>query len=354
MPSTQETGIAGNTGRPPRRLLPFLSLEWESPRVSLFFFAVIICLLASALSGVGFVLKSPVLLLSGTVVWLGWFAVMFMVAVPNADRLLQRWGWLRRGAAIIIVFLLTMGLLETLVLSLSTALIDKINIPSNSLGRSLAALTHGFAYNDGTALSHQAAENLLRGENPYEKADIVAAFKEFGGSSDRLTPLRVGQFAQDFPYPPPDRQAQLWQEALSHPGQIPPEIESRMCYPAGDFLWLTPFLMMGLHDLRLIYAIPVLAALIVVIWLLPTGRRRLIFAAAAIVSLELWNCVASGETGVLCLPFLLLAWVLPRKNLWLSALFMGLAVATKQTAWFFLPFYLIMVLLPRGPRAAAP
>jgi len=32
-----------------------------------------------------------------------------------------------------------------------------------------------------------------------------------------------------------------------------------------------------------------------------------------------------------------------RRNLWVSALCMGLAIASKQVAWFFLPFYLILI-----------
>ena len=49
-------------------------------------------------------------------------------------------------------------------------------------------------------------------------------------------------------------------------------------------------------------------------------------------------------------PFLLLAWITLGKNNWLSAIFMGLAVASKQTAWFFLPFYLILLWRTSQPK----
>lgn len=75
---------------------------------------------------------------------------------------------------------------------------------------------------------------------------------------------------------------------------------------------------------------------------------RLLFIAALLISLELWNGVAACETGSLYFPFLLLAWVLPRRHLWLSALFMGIAVAIKQVAWFFIPFYLILLFRTMG------
>jgi uncharacterized membrane protein len=44
---------------------------------------------------------------------------------------------------------------------------------------------------------------------------------------------------------------------------------------------------------------------------------------------------------MLVMPFLLLSWFMLKKNGWVSAVFMGICVATKQTAWFFIPFYLI-------------
>jgi uncharacterized membrane protein len=63
----------------------------------------------------------------------------------------------------------------------------------------------------------------------------------------------------------------------------------------------------------------------------------------------LWNSLADGgELGSLCFPFLMVAWLALNRNMWLSAICMGLAVTTKQTAWFFLPFYLILMLKTFG------
>jgi uncharacterized membrane protein len=80
---------------------------------------------------------------------------------------------------------------------------------------------------------------------------------------------------------------------------------------------------------------------------------RLWLAGAFLGSLVIWNGIASGMTGTLYFPFLLLAWVLWRRNLWLSALFMGIAVATKQVAWFFLPFYLVLIWRSMSLKQAA-
>ena len=80
---------------------------------------------------------------------------------------------------------------------------------------------------------------------------------------------------------------------------------------------------------------------------------RFYFIAALVASLDLWNSLSSGETGFLVFPLLLMAWLLYRNNLWLSAIFMGIAIATKQIAWFLFPFYLILILRTKGLRNAA-
>jgi uncharacterized membrane protein len=76
------------------------------------------------------------------------------------------------------------------------------------------------------------------------------------------------------------------------------------------------------------------------------SRMRWWLMGACLGSLVIWNGIASGMTGSLYFPFLLLAWVLWRKNMWASVICMGIAVATKQVAWFFFPFYLILLARP--------
>ena len=46
----------------------------------------------------------------------------------------------------------------------------------------------------------------------------------------------------------------------------------------------------------------------------------------------------------------MVAWLALNKNYWLCAICMGLAVATKQTAWFFVPFYLILLFKIQGVK----
>ena len=197
-------------------------------------------------------------------------------------------------------------------------------------------------YNDGTALCHQAIDNLLAGENPYSSANIVTANQRFGNPYDRTTPVQVGQFAGDFPYPTDAELQALWAQAVQNPAVPPPEIESKLNYPAACFLLPAPFIALGVTDLRWIYLAAIILGLALAALMVP-ARMRLWLLAGGLASLEIWESVASGETGSLAFPFLMLAYLLWRRNLWLSALCMGVAVATKQVAWFFLPFYLILI-----------
>jgi len=314
----------------------------------LFFVAVLIKLTASALSSIGFVWNSSALMIIGTVVWLIWFAVLFVIAMPQTDRLLQnQMCWLKPAALTISVVFLVTGLVLLVIASsigLGALQVEKLGDKPAQLITSLEGV---FAYNDATALCHQATENLIDGNNPYATANIITATIRFNNSYDQVTPLREGKFADVFPYPTLEQLEQLWQEASKTPEQVPPELESKLGYPAGCFLLPAPFILLGIGDIRLVYLIFILPALAYVVWRAPRNLR-LLLVGAILISLEIWNSVAGGETGSLCFPFLLLAWVLPKKYLWLSALFMGIAVATKQVAWFFMPFYLILIFRTMG------
>jgi hypothetical protein len=343
-----KTGTDNSGSSQVRSIRQLFSLDAPTPRILLFFVAIILKLVASALSGIGFVLSDARFLIPGTVVWLIWFVVLFLIAAPSTDRLLQNQiRWLKPAALTIIALLLLVGAAEAAVIPSTKDGTFPANDLSEETTQVVSSFSRVFAYNDATALCHQGAENLIDGQNPYAEANIVSAMIKFNGSYDKSTPLREGRFADVFPYPEATELEQLWHEAVQDPSIVPQELESKLGYPAGCFVLLAPFIWMGITDIRLIYLLFVVLALGYVVWQAPRNLALWLLAAAA-VSLELWNSIASGETGSLCFPFLLLGWVLPRKNLWLSALFMGLAVATKQIAWFFVPFYLILIFQTMG------
>jgi hypothetical protein len=323
-----------------------------SPRKLLFFLAVLIQLIALAVSGTGYATGGAVYWVAGIVLWLLWFFIMFLIVIPQTDTLLERSRvWLRPFAKTLFYILLIVGIAEGAILGVFAPGYLSSGA-DNDFARALKELQYGFKYNDGAALIHQAAENLLDGKNPYGNGNIVKAFLKFEGSYERTTPMQVGRFAEVFPYPTREQFKQVWESAVPNPSPPPPELVSDVCYPAGSFLLVTPFIAAGINDIRFVYLIFVIGGLIYTAWQIP-GRRRLLFIGFCLISLELWNALAIGETGSMIFPFLLIAWIALGEKNWLSAIFMGLAVATKQTAWFFLPFYLILLWRTTQPKTVA-
>jgi hypothetical protein len=301
--------------------------------------------MGAAIGGVGFVYhNSAPFMLGSTILWLAWFGGLFLMAIPVTARLFRSAAkWLKPAALTIVTILLLAGIGEVAFLGSGWW--------GTQSSRLLDALHGVFGYNDGTALCQQASQNLIKGKNPYAEPNIVSAMLEFNGSFDKTTPLREGCLANVFPYPTSAQLQAVWQDAIKSPERAPPEFESQMSYPAGCFLLPAPFLMLGITDIRIIYLIFTLPALAYVVWLAPP-KLRLPLAGALAVSLAVWNSVASGETGTLCFPFMLLGWVLAKRRPWASAIFMGMATAVKQLAWFLLPFYLILVLRRAGLKRA--
>ncbi|MFC1866316.1 hypothetical protein ACFLYB_06360 [Chloroflexota bacterium] len=330
-------------------VVSFLDIQ-PTPRLMLFFIAVVFKLAASALGAIGFVWNSPIMMISGTVIWIIWFLALFFIAMPQTNRLIiEQMRWLKPAALTIAAILITLGIVLLIIVScfgLGVLQVDKLGEKPEQLADSFENV---FAYNDATALCHQATVNLIDGKNPYAEANVVSAMQFYNGSFDKITPLREGIFADAFPYPDMEELEQFWIEALQTPQTVPSELETLLGYPAGCFLLPAPFVLMGIEDIRIIYLILLIPALGYVLLKAPK-KMRIIFIVAFLASLEIWNSIAAGETGSLYFPFLLLAWVLPKRHLWLSALFMGVAIATKQVAWFFMPFYLILILRTTGMK----
>ncbi len=316
------------------------------PRLLVFPLVVTVQLAASALGGIGFVLNSaPSAMIPGTLLWMVWFAGVFLVAAPETDRLLRRAvTWLAPTAITILIALTVLGAAE---IGLSAS-----NFRMLGSSEVVDGFRRGFAYNDATALAHQATDSLLKGENPYANPNIITALLAHNGASDRTTPRREGEFASVFPYPTPAQLNKVWNEALQNNDTPPPELETRMNYPAGAFELPAPFIWAGLKDLRWIYLIYAVLGIAAAALLCPS-RYRGGFVWAVAISLAFWNSVASGETGSLAFPFMLLGWVLARKHPLPSAMSMGIAVCVKQTAWFLAPFYLIWMFRGMGWKRAA-
>jgi hypothetical protein len=271
--------------------------------------------------------------------WLVWFGFLFLMTFPVVDHLLHsRRRILHLATVVVVVLLALLGIVEIVGLRL----LDTGAVGSPKIA---GEVVDALSYNDGTALTHQASEVLLQGENPYTNSSIVNALEDLE-LPVTVTPLKQGEFAEVFPYPTEDQVAEIFNEAKASGNPQPVEFESKVSYPAGSFLFHTPFLALGFHDLRLFYLLCALAAAAVIFWKAPRRFRPLV-VFAFLVNLILWNSIASGTTDTLYVLFVLLGWIL-RRRLWLSALFMGLAASTKQVAWLYILFYLILILRETG------
>jgi hypothetical protein len=324
-----------------------------APRIMLFFPAITFKLISSGLSTVAFVLKDSSMAIAGMVFWILWIVTLFLIALPQTDRWLAgAIRWLKPLSLSLMAILIAAGIIE---FAFAETASRGIALPAFAGPRTAELMEEqrvNLTYNDATALCHQAIENLFEGENPYAEANIVSATLRFNADNapwKKTTPIRTGRFADDFPYPGEAELQSVWDDAALSPQTIPPEYESKLNYPAGCFLLAAPFVWLGIGDLRWIYLLAVIAGLAFAVAKAP-GNLRLWLIGAALGSLEVWQSAASGETGALVFPFLLGAWLLWKKKLWLSAVCLGIAVATKQTAWFFLPFYLILIARNAGWR----
>jgi len=320
------------------------SLE-ASPRLFLVFLLFplqLMVLLPMALGPKGW---APLLASISVALWLIWFVVLFMMVTPAADKWLRayskplKWVALSLGLVLCLV-----GILEVTGINLLQT--GKLRVEGRGL-ETASEYIQEFGYNDGTAMIHMAAEDLIKGKNPYASANIFKAVDEFGVSLGKVTPLRQGDFADTWPYPTHEEIARVWQEAKADIQDTALEFESKLSYPAGSFLFASPFVALGLKDLRYFYLLCMLLVFVVIMWQTPK-RLWPVVILVALASLDLWNDIAAGGTAGLYLLFLMLGWVLLKKNIWFSAAFMGLAATSKQLAWFFVLFYLILILRTIG------
>ncbi|RJO62533.1 MAG: DUF2029 domain-containing protein [Dehalococcoidia bacterium] len=327
-----------------------------APRVMLFFPAILFKLISSALSTAAYALHSGSLTVAGMVFWVVWMSTLFLIALPQTDRLLAGLArWLKPLSITLLVVLVVVGVLEYAAAAATSTGISLPNVVGHRTSELLTAQNINLTYNDATALCHQAIDNLFEGKNPYAEANIVTANLRFNIDADpwlKTTPIRVGRFADDFPYPGDEELKSVWYEAALSPEIVPPEFETKLNYPAGSFLLAAPFVWLGIEDLRWVYLLAIIAGLAFAVVKSPVNMR-LWLVGAALASLEIWQSIASGETGTLIFPFLLGAWLLWRKKLWLSAVCMGVAIATKQIAWFFMLFYLILIARTLGWKKAS-
>lgn len=202
-------------------------------------------------------------------------------------------------------------------------------------------------HNDAIALNECAAQLVLEGRNPYADLDLFECYGRLEIGPDRTTPLRRGLFAAETIYPSDAELDEAWERRANADG-VNEEFVWRPSYPAFSFLPLVPFVALGL-DTNYIYVASLLVAMMVIVVHSPATLRPF-FLTAALGASSLAAFTVGGSSDLLYALTLVVAWIW-RDRRW-AAIPFGLAIATKQIAWFFAPFYLITVLATHGWRRA--
>ena len=192
--------------------------------------------------------------------------------------------------------------------------------------------------NDGTSLDTNAAILLTQGRNPYTDSNMPELLRRFYIIPIWTTPLRQGQFANRLDYPS-DAELQSILNTSLKTGDVP-EFEAKVSYPALSFLTLVPFVITGNYNVLPFYLLCYLL-LVALAWKLARPEIRPWVLLLAIANVPMLASTRGGNLDILYILFVVLAWWL-RNHRWSSAVYFGLALASKQIAWYFVPFYLIM------------
>jgi len=306
-----------------------------TPRIALFAISIPFKILGIGLGFVGVQNSNILLIIFGFISSVLWFALVFAVAFNNIDEILiKRLECLKRTAA----FILT-GFFVLCVIGILLFMAFHVNL--------INQIDELFVVNDSAALTHQALENLLNGDNPYKASNIIEAFKKYDVSFDKITPIMTGRFSDIFPYPDNQSLERIWEIACQTPESIPAEIMSMFNYPAGSIIISAPFFLAGISDMRIV-GILLCVPVLIYATCKATSKWRALLLAILLLSIDVWSSFINGGGGYFVFPFLLLAWLSWKDNWVLSALAMGLAVTMKQTAWFYLIFYMILIFREKG------
>jgi hypothetical protein len=198
---------------------------------------------------------------------------------------------------------------------------------------------HHYA-NDAVAATECATHLFLQGRNPYVAFNLGDCFARHDLNGLYTTPLQAGPFAHIRLYPAQSDLLHTFARMQADHVRHPAMFESFFNYPAGAFLLPAPFAALGWTDLSTFNLLWALLAYGVLMRLAPPDWRPWLLVMAC-ANTALWTNLPGGQSNVLDGFLILVGWATWRRS-WLSALLMGVAVATRQDAWLFAPFYLIL------------
>ena len=198
--------------------------------------------------------------------------------------------------------------------------------------------------NDGTSLDTNAAIQLLQGHDPYADANIISIARRFNIDPNWTTPLREGQFTNWLNYPTSVELRTVL--ATDNKSGLASEFEAKVSYPSLSFLTLVPFIWLGIYNVLPLYLLSYIG-LVALGWFVVRREIRPWLIVFALANVSMWSSVVGGNLDVVMITLIVISW-LWRDRRWLSALALGLAIACKQPAWFFVPFYAVLVFRRSG------
>src|SRR5437773_5886043 len=180
--------------------------------------------------------------------------------------------------------------------------------------------------NDGTSLDTNAAILLMQGHNPYTDSNIINVVREFPIEAYWTTPLRVGQFADRLEYPTASDFRSVLATDLK--AGFAPEFESKVSYPALSFLTLVPFIWLNIYNVLAFYLLCYIV-IVAIAWKIARPELRSWVLLLSLANVSMWISVSSGNLDIFNILLVILAWLL-RERGWWSAIFLGLALSSKQ------------------------
>jgi hypothetical protein len=164
---------------------------------------------------------------------------------------------------------------------------------------------------DAVTVPHVAAQQLLAGHDPYTTFDLPAALAQFGIDPALVTHYEDGTVMRS------------------------------LNYPALNFLLVTPFIALGVTDIRWIYLGEILVLVLILLRKVRIPWRPLVSAGVVGNTVIVRQNILAGVDPTWW-ALLTIAWIFVESR-WLSPIAVGLAVASRQPAWFAAPFYLLAI-----------
>ena len=173
-----------------------------------------------------------------------------------------------------------------------------------------------FSHDGGVIQTEEAIKYVLAGKNPYVEDYVDTPMAEWG--LDYQTAL------YHYPYLP-------WTFLSSAPVQLLSET------------------LLGWYDQRFVYLTLFVVLLFVAARLLPEGDERLCLVMVLGLNPLMGSDIIFGQNDVFTLAWIVFSvYLLKRgKDIW-SVLMLGLACASKPTAWFLVPFYVLYLVSREG------